>query len=238
MKKYIKRINISIVAIAVAFLSVACSEEHDFSPTLVVSKGAKIKLFNAAPDAKKVIFNFNGNLATRADSLGYFSVYPTTNYFSWQPGSIDINTKDWLSELAVSNLSIQDNGYYTIGLTGVSGNYELAIINDDISSLSMEGKVYLRIANFIHDTPVSIYMEVENSSGSIQTLSNVAFKNASTFLAVEPDVYKRIQIFNSVDDSSLGTASLSERTLTANSIYTFYGRGSTSGSSLDRMLNR
>ncbi|MDH5381812.1 MAG: DUF4397 domain-containing protein [Cyclobacteriaceae bacterium] len=225
-------------------LCASCGEEYQYFPDIVPAEGTNIKFVHAASDTSSIEFKVNGILGSPGYGMSYFYAFPVTNYSKFPSGSLDIVVEDQGTETIpnteIVNVAVTsgDTDYYTVALVGVNGNYEAISIKDNISSIPLNDKSYIRIVNFMEDSPNGISLELTNDLGSNLIASDVLYKTASAFVAVEPGYYSDIDILDSSNSTLLDGAATSRRTLLPNRVYTFYARGTFGAAILDRMINR
>ena len=245
MKNVIKyKIWFGILFFLPLWMMVSCGDEHQYFPSLGSATGAKLKFFHGASDTVAVNFLVNGTLVSPAGGNAYASYFPVTGYTTYTPGDLNIKAEVPATDTTVAipmatvALNGQNDQNKTIAFTGVTGSYEMFSIDDNISTIPFDGKAYVRLVNFIQDSPNGISLEMTNAAGTSVVATNVVYKGASTFVPVEPGTYSSIKILNAVGGGNLSSAASSRRTLIGNKIYTYYGRGLFAKPSIDWMFNR
>ena len=240
--KYIKR---ALSLFAIVSLSFACSEEYQYFPDTSIAEGAKFKFVHAATDTTGIEFTVNGVLASPGGTgMNYFYAFPVLDYAVQSTGTLNLNIQNPATDttdaviMVSTSVSAQTNDYFTVALVGVSGSYEAVAIADNMTAIPYDDKAYVRVINYLHDSPNGISLELTNTLGANVVAQDVLFKEGSTFVAVEPGSYSSIKLLDSNTGNTLSSAASSRRTLLPNKVYTFYGKGSFANASIDRMYNR
>ena len=240
--KYINRV---LALFAIVSLSFACGEEYQYFPDISKQDGAKFKFVHAATDTTGIEFTVNGVLASPGgNGIGYFYAFPVLDYAVQSTGNLNLNIQNPATDttdavlMVSTSVSAQTNDYFTVALVGVSGSYEAVAISDNMSAIPFDDKSYVRVINFIHDSPNGVSLELTNALGTSVVADKILFKEGSAFVAVEPGSYSSIKLLDSNSGNTLSSAASSRRTLLPNRVYTFYGKGSFANASIDRMYNR
>jgi hypothetical protein len=103
------------------------------------------------------------------------------------PGNRLVESVDYASGNALdsSSYNFEPNKYYSLFVTGNSGNYRNVIVRDNFDSLSISsGQAYVRYVNAIPDSSAPNVSIVANGENVIN--SNASFGSVSDFQAVTP----------------------------------------------------
>ncbi len=183
---------------------------------------AKLMAFNLVPE-RTVAIGLSGNYLGHAPLA--FNSY-TGGYLSVFPGERTVESFDQMTgdSLASKDFTFDAKKYYSVFVTGSSGNYSNVIVHDNIDSLSgTSGKAYVRYINAINESTNPV---VTISSGGTNVVNeNAAFTNVSEFAAVDPG-----EITIAVSE---GSSIQESRTITVNAkgVYTILlTSGATAGS--------
>jgi hypothetical protein len=240
----------------------------------------KIKFIHAASDTVGVnLFLANskitGNLPSTITTFGsvnlgkvnpgtvtFQNAFPVTNYTSVKnpsgilsvvfPESYNATTtfpKKTLSSVDVSALA--PLAYYTVAFVGVSPAYETVVYEDDLSDTPIDGKTYIRFANFIHNSPTNLTLRAtppattdEPTPAAITLFLNVAYKGMTEFVALpRSGAYTNIQILNANTNGVIATLASANSALANNKVYTIFARGrigatGTAAPGVTRIINR
>ncbi len=254
MKNINRFLSAALVTIGLSSLCISCADEHEFFPQMQVAEGTNVKFVHAASDAKGVNFYVNSAVvppSTAPNYNAYLSTFPVTNYAVLGAGSLAVKVAvpatDVIPESVLGNVSVtaNNNENRTIALVGVSPSYEVISIDDNLSTAPLDGKAYVRLVNFIHNSTNSIYLEVTDGNNVTTTyFKNTPYKSASAFVGLPFGSYTNIRIKDGVTNAVIATSANTVWALTANKVYTYYATGQIGQTStalrptLSRMINR
>ena len=113
---------------------------------------------------------------------------------------------------ATARQNFETSKYYSVFLVGTDANLENLIVKDNIDSLSVNGKAYVRYINAIPDASSSHVIIASGGSNAVN--ENASFKAVSEFVQIDPG-----QVSVSVNNG--GTINASRTiTLEKNVVYT------------------
>lgn len=141
--------------------------------------------------------------------------------------------------------------HYTVAFLGVSPNYETVVFEDDMDQLLLDGSVYIRIANFIHNstdkitvrgTPPATTLDPNPTPVTFATALGYKEMTAFNWLPV-PGSYTNFQILNANTGSVLATLAAPNNNFAPNKVYTIVARGrigavGAGAPTITRMINR
>jgi len=182
MKSLFARFILPVTGIVMAgLLFVACNKSDNAGISNMPVSG--LMAFNLSPD-KAVGVTLSGNsLLNQPLSFGSY----TGSYLNVYPGNRLVESVDYASGNALdsSSYNFEPNKYYSLFVTGNSGNYRNVIVRDNFDSLSISsGQAYVRYVNAIPDSSAPNLSIVANGENVIN--SNASFGSVSDFKAVTP----------------------------------------------------
>ena len=235
---------------------------------------AKLKFIHAASDTVGVNLFFDGtkitgNLPSTISTIGavnfgkvnigtvtFQNVFPVTNYTALESSSgtftvvfpetynatTTFNTKTLST---VESPAFNAEKYYTAAFIGVSPSYETVFFEDDLSTTPLDGKAYIRFANFIPNSVDNLTLVATPPGGTPITLfPNVAYKGMTAFIALPvTGLYTNVQILNANTNAVIATLISTSSTFVNNKVYTVFARGrigvaGTPAPGLSRIFNR
>lgn len=175
-----KKVMILIFPMIAGLILVSCLKDNDLNDDNPV---AGLMAFNLAPDAPFVGFTVSGGNLT-ASPLAYNSY--TGVYRAVYPGAATVEAYNFNSgvSLAASGYTFEDSSYNSVFLVGTSGAYQNVVVKDELTQLTSSDQAYIRYINAIPDSSnPSVTVSV---NGSVVINENAAFKNVSSFTAIDP----------------------------------------------------
>ncbi|RYF37333.1 MAG: DUF4397 domain-containing protein [Chitinophagaceae bacterium] len=173
--------KIAVITMGVALLSgfmVSCNKKDAVSTPI---PAAGVMVFNLAADQPAVGFALSGNVLSNVP-LSYTSF----NGF-YQPvytGTREIQAFGFNDSLfAKSSFTFDDQGQYSVFLTGYNGKYQNVTVKDDIDSNATADKAYVRFINAIPDS-VNVPKVTITAGGSTVSDGAAAFNTVVPFTAV------------------------------------------------------
>lgn len=252
--------HITKLMILVAMLLFSCGEDHNFTPALKPidnSAVAYVKFVHAASDTTGVNYfigdtKITGNAPTTVagttlvniGTVTYSNAYPVSDYTTISPGSG--TTKIIVPEvfsatatyptktLSTSTINATGGVSYTVAFVGFTKNYETVVLTDDLNTTPIDGKAYIRFANFIQNAPVLSLRATppNNPDGSTNApvilASNIGYKSASGFVALPfTGTYTNVQIINTATTPAtvVATVAANLSSFADNKVYTVFARG-------------
>jgi hypothetical protein len=221
---------------------------------------AKIKFIHAASDTVGVnLFldgvKITGNLPSTITTAGsvnfgkvnigtvaFQSAFPVTNYTN-SPGSSGTfsvvfpetynTTTTFLTKTmsTAASPALDEASYYTVAFIGNSPAYETVTYADDLSQAPLDGKAYIRFANFLLNYPNNLSLVGTPPGGTPTTLiPNIAYKEMSGFIALPVvGLYTNVQIVNTSTLAVVATLVAGSSTFVDNKVYTIFARGKNAG---------
>jgi hypothetical protein len=220
-------------------LLASCGDEKSYFPNYTVAPGgANIKFIHSAPDvAGANLFLNEGKLtsgATVNSGVAFAGAFPVQYYSLVNSGSVGIKVvvpaTTTASEVLVTSgtVDVQDGQFYTIALSGIAPNYSTTLVNDDMSSLSYNGKSVVRFVNLIHNSTnkLSVVAKLTTNGNTVTTnvAQGVAYKEATGFVELEPGDYT-IELRDATTNALITTVGTANKVLGGNRVYTFFARG-------------
>lgn len=173
--------KIALISMGVALLSgflVSCNKKDAVSTPI---PAAGLLVFNLAPDKEAVGFALSGNIINNSP-LSYTSF--NGFYQNIYTGTRDIEAFSFTdSVFAKSSFTFDNNGQYSIFLTGYNGKYQNITVKDEIDSAATADKAYVRFINAIPDS-VNAPKVTITAGGSTITDATAAFNSVTPFTAV------------------------------------------------------
>ena len=192
------------VFIAVSVVLVSCDKNALNIPADVVTSGARLKLINAAPDLpggielalngkKFSAFTPSGVTATSAGfsvGLPFNNSFPSSgsSYAIVMPGAQSLSltspaTTTTASATAVgtSSITLDDNAYYSLFISGTGVQPETTLLKDDFSQLNASTKFYVRFVNMIPGTTQDLYLLSADGKTTTPVTQNVVYKGFTPF---------------------------------------------------------
>jgi hypothetical protein len=160
-------------------MTVSCTKSADDHNSPQTSL---LMAFNLAPDKAAAGFLLSGNSLTYnpLPFAGYTGAYVNIYAGIRKVTAYDFNTGMNIDTLSYTYLP---GRYYSLFLTGVSGNYKNVLVQDDVDSLSGKGdQAYIRYINAIPDSSSPAVNITFNGNTVVQ--QNAAFRTISGFKAV------------------------------------------------------
>jgi hypothetical protein len=271
-----------ILVIIASIIVISCGDEHQFFTRYdkTEAEGIRVRFVHAASDT--VALNMFVNevkisggapstiAATGAVNVGriaYAGDFPATGYMLLGdgPGTSDIDliipevytSTDTFPTKVLSSITtdLGASNSYTVALVGVTTAYETVVFEDNLESAPLDGKAYIRFANFIDNmgtdelklvgTPPATV--ADPTPAPIDLITDISYKEMSGFIALpRTGVYTNIQLVNETTAAvvyTLTPANSALYTYTDNRVYTLFARGRIGGAgaaapNLGRMLNR
>jgi hypothetical protein len=220
-------------------LLASCGDEKSYFPNYTVAPGgANIKFIHSAPDVPGAnLFLNEGKVtsgATINSGVAFAAAFPVSYYSLVTPGSLGIKVvvpaTTTTSEVLVTsgNIDVQEGQFYTIALSGIAPNYSTTLLNDDISSISYNGKSVVRFINLIHNSTNKLSVVAKLTTNGNTTTTNVAqgvaYKEATAFVELEPGDYT-IELRDATTNALVAAVSTANKVLAGNRVYTFFARG-------------
>jgi hypothetical protein len=151
--------------------------------------------------------------------------------------------------MSTSSTELDPSGWYTVAFVGVSPSYETVVYEDDLSLTPLNGKAYIRFANFIHNMgadELTLRATPPGSTTPLDLITDISFKEMSGFIELPvTGQYSDVRIVNETTGVVLFTVATTSgiRTFTDNKVYTVFAQGriggaGTAGPGIGRMVNR
>ena len=235
---------------------------------------AKIKFIHAASDTvgvnlflqgTKITGNLPSTITTAGavnlgkvniGTVGFQSTYPVTNYAAAPsssgtlsvvfPESYNATTTFLTKTLStVESPALNPASYYTVAFVGVTSAYQTVVYEDDLTQAPIDGKAYIRFANFIHNYTDNLSLVATPPGGTPITLfPNIAFKGMTGFVALPvTGLYTNVNIVNTTTQVVVATLVSTSSTFVDNKVYTIFARGRNGGTGtavmgVSRITNR
>jgi hypothetical protein len=190
-----------------------------------MSGDAQLRVLHASPDAPAVDVYVNGSKAI--SNLAFGEVSSTA---SLPAGTYDVKVTaaGGTDAVITAKLPLEAGKHYTVVAEGKLANITAKVVEDKLVGLDA-GKAQLRV---VHASPDAPAVDVAVKGGAV-LVPNLAFPNASDYLAVDPmtvDVEIRAAGTNTVALSVPGL------TLEAGKVYTVYAIGLLNGTPALKVL--
>jgi hypothetical protein len=190
---------------AAGILGWSCERNVLTVPSTPTPAGARIKLVHAAPDAPGVNLFVNNQkisagLPTGASSTSagtgtptpivFGGTFPgsTANYAVVTSGQVSVSltapattTATSATTVYVQSLTLDDQKFYSLLLSGTGPQPEVQLLNDDFSTATDPNKYYVRFINLI---PGATAYDLLLSDGT-KLVTNVGYKTVSPFIGVD-----------------------------------------------------
>jgi len=235
-------IGLLIFALATGFM-VGCTK-IDSIPTRftpIPGNNTNVKFLMMSPDAPNINFFANGikfsavvpTIGGVVLGTGYPAIYPATiGYATIAGGAVKIDAKVPDSAAVMpgqvvftSSPTFAATKFYTYALVDSLSRLTAVVVEDD-PTVADASKAYIRIANFIPNSPVKVEV-VKTSTGNAYnaTYDNLAFKSVSVFDSLGAGTGQTYRVFlrNPVTNAKLDSISAFVPINTKK--YTIYARG-------------
>ncbi|MFD2248369.1 DUF4397 domain-containing protein [Pontibacter ruber] len=251
----------SFAILAAGFFLGACEKngiEDHYEPT---NTGAHIKMIHAAQDAPMVNMFLNDQKVTAlapvvtaakdtiVTGLSYAgtAVFPASLGYATVPaGNYNVQIIDTTSARGaaqpVSNTSatLNDRASYSAFLIGKKDpGFETFVVEDKLPDVSDYSKAYIRFVNVMADAPAfdvkAVNKATENTPAPVQVATNVPYKGATAYVAIEPGTYD-FPIYKT--GSTTPYTTMTGVAPSAGRVYTFYTRGIYSETTAPATTNR
>ncbi len=195
----------------VASLLLASCEKNSLSvPADPVTSGARLKVVNAAPDLLGgVEVAANGLKLSAYTPIGastsgpgipggitFGNTFPSVsyNYVVVTPGALSLSltspattTATSATAIGTASVTLEDNKYYSLVVSGTGVQPETVLINDDFSQATSSNRFYVRFMNLIPNAPTSYDLGLLSNDGKTVTLlaQNITYKTATAFIPVD-----------------------------------------------------
>ena len=218
------------IFIAASMVLVSCDKNALSIPADVATSGARLKLINAAPDLpggvelaingkKFSAFTPSGVTATSsgfAVGLPFNNSYPSSgsNYAIVTPGAQSLSltspattTATSATAVGTSSITLDDNAYYSLFISGTGVQPETVLLKDDFSQLTAPTKFYVRFVNLIPNSPTGFDLYILSADGKVATpvAQNIAYKAASAFVTLDVITNPSLVLRASGSATNLGT---------------------------------
>ena len=238
--------NYALYLVALAGILLASCDENTVSiPVSPVTSGARLKIINAAPDLpggvevaingkKFSAFTPSGATATSpglAVGLPFNATFPNvgSNYAIVTPGAASLSltspattTANSATAVGTSNVTLDDNSYYSLFVTGAGQQPETLLLKDDFSQLTAPTKFYVRFVNLIPNATTTYDLLL--SDGRTVVAQNIGYKTASAFVTL--DVLSSPSLILRVSGSATNIGTAATFTNLANGrVLTLFARG-------------
>jgi hypothetical protein len=158
-------------------LTVACKKQPVEEVNL-----SYLSVTNASPTLGTFNIYFNQNKINKA-AMPFGG---TINYFQINPADYNakLTTESSTESLLNKSVNLEKDKIYSLFIINKSPNLDLLLINDDVSSLTLD-KAYIRFINLSPDAP-ALNLVVKDSAAVV---TDKVFKSASGFVEINPKVY-------------------------------------------------
>jgi hypothetical protein len=243
----------------------------------VTNEGPKIKFIHAASDTVgmnlflddlKITGNAPNTITTVGSTnfgkvnLGVVTLgnaFPVTNYTSVPTASGTFSVvfpetytatttynKKTMSTLAAPAMNA--GSYYTVAYMGISPAYETVVYEDDFAQAPLDGKSYIRFANFVDNSTTLAFRMTppatteDPTPAAVTFFPTVAYKGMTAFLELpRTGAYTAITVVNNATAATYAT--LANTSFVENKVYTIFARGRVGGTgtrapAVSRAINR
>jgi hypothetical protein len=269
-----------LIALIAGLLLLSCDDEKVYFQNFVSGEGVKVKFIHAASDTAGVNLFLDGIKITAnspsaitvpgSPNLGkvnigtvtFSNAFPVTNYATTAntsgafsvvfPESYNATTAFATKTLSTVNASsLNASAYYTIAFVGVSPTYETIVYEDDLSQAPIDGRVYIRFANFLNNSINNLTLvatppptDEDPNPAQVILFQNISYKEMTDFMPLtRTGTYSNIRILNASNDTIIATLLSANRSLIFNKVYTIFAHGQVGGTGaaapgISRMINR
>jgi hypothetical protein len=268
-------------AIVVIFILQACGDEHQFFPQLQEAGegAAKIKFIHAASDTVGVnLFlddvKLTGNAPSTITTAGsvnlgkvnlgtvtFGNAFPVTDYgyVNSSGGSLKVVFPESYTAtltyptktMATTSSTLAAGSFNTVAFVGISPAYEAVVFQDNITATPINGKAFIRFANFIHNSVDKITIKGTPPSttddptpAEVTFFTGVAYKAMTDFIELpRTGTYANIRIYNANTNALIASMAAAGLGYADNKVYTIFARGQigqtgTKLPTLSRTINR
>lgn len=196
-------------------------------------------------------------------TITFQNAFPVTNYTSVDRSSgtfnvifpLSYNATTTFNQKTMSSLqaaALDPDTYYTVAFVGVYPTYETVLYEDDLSQAPIDGKAYVRFANFIHNSTDKLTIRATPPATAedpnpipVTLFSAVEYKGMTPFIALpRTGTYTNVQILNASTNAVITTLAAANSNFQNNKVYTVFARGRIGGAvgnavpGLTRIINR
>ena len=192
-----KHLIISSFAVLAGLLMLACGDTANYLNSVAPATGARVKFYHVASDLggidiylnEQKISGVNTVAGATPTSITYGSTFPNQDYAMVTPGTAKMNiilpastTATSTTTLSSSDLTTQADTYYSVFLYGISPNYSILTLTDNLTPADAS-KAYIRLLNFVSGAEAgATYDLVVN--GAVVSTGIAPSKNSATFVAI------------------------------------------------------
>lgn len=201
--------NKYLLVLVTGIFIISCEENAIPELTVPVDEETTFaKFFFHAEDAPEANFYFDDEKITgvnndeeEVEGLDFGGVYPTNAYALVPSGTFEIRAIDTSSnEVAVTTATIEQGLNYSIYLVGISENYDVAVIEDNLPEDDPQ-KIYWRFVNTMAELPfnVDVYAiraavpETDDAPAQeaqiIELGNNIGFAEGGEYQLLKPGSY-------------------------------------------------
>ncbi len=234
---------------AASILLASCEKNSLSVPADSVTSGARLKVVNAAPDlsggvevaANGIKLSAYTPIGATTSSPGipggitFGNTFPSVsyNYVVVAPGALSLSltspattTVNSATAIGTASVTLEDNKYYSLVVSGTGVQPETFLINDDFSQATSSNRFYVRFMNLISNGPTSYDLGLLGADGKTVTplVQNIAYKTATAFIPVDVANGATLVLRGSGSAANVG-ASYVFTNLTNGRVFTVFARG-------------
>ncbi|NMN39173.1 DUF4397 domain-containing protein [Pedobacter sp. SG918] len=173
---HFKSITLFVLIAFTAFTS--CKKTETTDPNI-----SYLRVINTSPSLATYNAYFNGNMVNSAalpfgGSVAYLSSTSGTY-------SLKFTTASSTESLLTKTITLNTSTYYSVYLINKPAALDIYTISDDLSIPSTD-KAYIRFINLSPDAPA---LDLAKTGSTSILATNKAYKNASSFIAVDAGAY-------------------------------------------------
>ncbi|MBO0936682.1 DUF4397 domain-containing protein [Fibrella sp. HMF5335] len=237
------------VLIAAGTVLASCEKNTLSIPVDPVTSGARLKVINAAPDLPGgVEVAANGRKLSAYTPIGASTSSPgivggitfgnsfpsiSSNYVVVTPGALSLSltspattTVNSATAIGTASVTLEDNKYYSLVVSGTGVQPETFLVNDDFSQATSSNRFYVRFMNLIPNGPTSYDLGLLGADGKTVTplVQNIPYKTATAFIPVDVANGATLVLRGSGSAANIG-ANYVFTNLTNGRVFTVFARG-------------
>jgi len=197
--KYILK---SILFFSAGLLLFACGDKANFLNSVTPATGARVKFYHLAPDVAGIDIYVNDQKFSGVNTvpptaslpLSYTSSFPNQDYAVLTSGTAKVKivapastTASSDVTLTTTDLTTQDNTYYSVFLYGTAPTYNCLVLTDNLTATDAS-KAYVRLVNLVSGADASATYDLA-VNGTIVASGIAPLKGTAAFVPVPTIAY-------------------------------------------------
>ncbi|NII85912.1 DUF4397 domain-containing protein [Pedobacter sp. SG908] len=170
--------SITLFALIAFTAFTSCKKTETTDPNI-----SYLRVINTSPSLATYNAYFNGNMVNSAAlPFGGSAAYLSSTSGTY---SLKFTTASSTESLLTKTITLNTSTYYSVYLINKPAALDIYTISDDLSIPSTD-KAYIRFINLSPDAPA---LDLAKTGSTSMLATNKAYKNASSFIAVDAGAY-------------------------------------------------